>query len=395
MDLMVSISRHAAAVAVRVAAVLLVGAGALVSRILGRQFSRMFVRARAGSTEVEPTPPMRPEPTEPALTSLMQAGLAELPPSPPSQGSQAAEEGSAGNSRSRSFVRRGFTMTVIVLGALGIGTGAWAFHIHPDSAIPQPGTSEIDLIFGPAHLARSPINIDLTLAEDWHVLSSPATAVSLIIDLTGPDLTYPGWELHEQVPSGVQVGTTSDPHALRITHARGQDDVYAAPGAVPRGTFSVELKWYNLDSGPVQVKGANLAAEFPVLLVENQGSPGSANTSLPKLSVSLSRRLQPQGDYAYLAGLPPDHQQPDLPLSVWSWNPVTLQEGYGNASVAAFALPLTVEARSATADEQTRNAEFQSGILFGVAAAALIAAIQEFVNSGRKRDGRQARQSAA
>ena len=287
-------------------------------------------------------------------------------------------------------------MTAIVLCALGIGTGAWAFYIRPDSAIPQPGTSVIELIFGPAHLARSPINVDLTLAEDWHTLLGPVTAVSLIINLTGPDLTHFGWELVGHVPSGVQAGTiTGDSHALRITHARGEDDVYATPGAVRRGSFLVELKWYNLHSGPMQVEGANLAAQFPILLVENQGSPGSANTSLPAPSVSLSRRLEPQGDYAYLGGLPPDHQQPGLPLSEWSWNPVTLHKAYGSASVAAVTLPLTVEARSATADEQVHSAEFQSGVLFGVAAAALIAAIQEFVNAGRKRDGRQARQSAA
>ena len=41
-----------------------------------------------------------------------------------------------------------------------------------------------------------------------------------------------------------------------------------------------------------------------------------------------------------------------------------------------------MEARSATADEQSSNAVFKSGIAFGVAAAALIAAIQEFVKSG-------------
>jgi hypothetical protein len=305
----------------------------------------------------------------------------------------------AANSRNRSFVRRGLTATVIVLGALALGTGAFAWYLRPNTAIPQPGASEIDLTFGPTHLARSPIKVDLTLAEDTFVAPGPPTAASLIIYLTGPDLGHPGWELAAHVPSGVQIGALTDhPHAFRITHGYGEDVVYAGPGAILGGSLLVELRWYNLNSGPLQVQGANLAAAFPDLQVDNQGSRGSTSASLPPVSVIFSRSLEPEGDYAFLAGLPPDYYNTNLPSSTWSWKPVTLPrdiQTFGGASRGAYEFPVTVEARSATADEEAQAAEFQSGILFGVAAAALIVALQEFVNTGRKREDAPARQSAA
>ena len=63
----------------------------------------------------------------------------------------------------------------------------------------------------------------------------------------------------------------------------------------------------------------------------------------------------------------------------WSWKPAT-----GHANEPSAADQVDVEARSATRDEESHSAEFQSGVLLGVAAAAVIAAIQEFVNSAMK-----------
>lgn len=82
--------------------------------------------------------------------------------------------------------------------------------------------------------------------------------------------------------------------------------------------------------------------------------------------------LSAAGDYAFLGGLPPDQ----LTNFIWSWNPET-----GRVNEGAAADPITIEARSAAVDEQSHNAEFGSGIAFGVAASALITALQEFVKS--------------
>ena len=66
--------------------------------------------------------------------------------------------------------------------------------------------------------------------------------------------------------------------------------------------------------------------------------------------------------------MPPDRQDSDT----WSWRPET---GFWAAG-ATVIQALTVEARSVATDEEAHSAEFLSGILFGVAAAALIAAIK-------------------
>jgi hypothetical protein len=50
---------------------------------------------------------------------------------------------------------------------------------------------------------------------------------------------------------------------------------------------------------------------------------------------------------------------------------------------------LDVEARSPSRDQEAHNSEFLNGILLGVAAAALIAMIQEFLMT--ERDERAAR----
>ena len=62
----------------------------------------------------------------------------------------------------------------------------------------------------------------------------------------------------------------------------------------------------------------------------------------------------------------------------WVWKPAT-----GNADEGSVTLPLGVEARSPSRDQESHNAEFLSGILLGVAAAALIAMIQEFLTNER------------
>ncbi len=375
-------SRHtAAAAAVRVAAVLGVVAAARASLTVRRQLSQMSVRAQSVPAKVQSVPQIRSEHVGADLTPTAhagQAGLDKTAPSPPPQGDRAAE-GSADRSRSRSFVRRGLTATVVVLLAIGVGTGAYAFHLRPDNAIPRVNNLfQINLDFRLTQPARSPIKVVLTLHVDtaW-----PST---LCISVMSPDLTHPGFLFQALVPPVVQAETVpSDPHTVLISRAGGgQDWLRAMPGAVRTGTFSACLAWDN--SGPVQVQGANLTAEFPRILAGDFGdlSGGEAGYLYTPLPISLSQQLALDDNYAYLAGQPPDHQDG----SAWSWGPVTLD---GSGQLAPF---VTIEARNAAEDEQAQDEEFQSGILFGVAAAALIAAIQEFVNAGRKREGdRQAR----
>jgi hypothetical protein len=121
-----------------------------------------------------------------------------------------------------------------------------------------------------------------------------------------------------------------------------------------------------------------MTAEFPELNVENETSPSSnTDTQIPDPIVTLTRELQPGGDFAYVDGLHPDRQE----LYTWTWDTESgtpTAEGTYNPSV-------TIGAQSASAAARSHDAEFLSGILFGVGAGALTAAIQEFMTSARRK----------
>jgi len=104
------------------------------------------------------------------------------------------------------------------------------------------------------------------------------------------------------------------------------------------------------------------------------GLRGQRSRAPPTPKVTVFRDLQPGGDFAYLGGLPPDHED----HFNWSWKP---EKGISAAGTTTV-LPLRIEARSAALDEQSHSA---SGIFFGVAATVFIAAIQEFMTSATKR----------
>jgi hypothetical protein len=196
-------------------------------------------------------------------------------------------------------------------------------------------------------------------------------AVRLTIDLTGQAFTHAGWSLFVAVPAGVKVSNLG---AGNLIPTRGGSEVFMiAPGAVRDGSNTALLEWNSLSEGPLQVNGSNLVAEFPYVEVTNE--PANSASYVPTPTVTVSQRLFPRGDFSYLGGTPPDHYVG----GDWVWGPDIGSVNDGGV------FPFVVEARSAVADEQSHTAELYSGIAFGLAAAALIAGIQEFVKSGTKR----------
>lgn len=384
MDRMVRTSRHARAAAATVTAVAGMLAGALALPAVRRQLPRVFA-VSPELADVEPTPAGRPEPAKSDVNPPVSAERTLAASAPASAERRVAEatpaDDSGKPSRSRralAFVRRGATATVLVLLVPGIVIGAVAWHLRPDSAIPQPGSSNIDVAFGPSYVASSPIHVQLQLWQDEPVDGGGPTRVVLGIDISGKDVTYSGLTLTASVPNGVQLIPASEdnPSTGHVTRYPGTGDIVTITSRAVRSDpkvapdeYGATLTWDNLHSGPIQVRGANLVAAFPSLTM----SGGYAIRS-----VTLTDDLVlGQSDYAFLAGLTPDHES----VSEWSWNrPADITLG-----VAVQADPLKIEARSATVDEQSHSTEFLSGILFGVAAAALVPALQEFMNSARKR----------
>ncbi len=250
----------------------------------------------------------------------------------------------------------------------------------PDTAVPQPPSPSIEIDFSPTHPARSPIAVDVQLERDPPFPGGGGPTVTLAIYLTGTDLAHAGWSMFADVPAGVYVNGAvgNDPRTGRVSpfldgRPKFTSTQVQCPAVCTRrcsnGTTSTV--------GRCGCKGHTWALALPDVTVENQTSADSNGTpSAPTPRVTVTQQLYPGGDFAFLGGLPPDH----IDNGTWRWHP---QLGHVNQGPAASSIQ--VEARSPSIDEQSSDHSFQAGIAFGVAAAAGIAAIQEFVNSGRRR----------
>ena len=269
------------------------------------------------------------------------------------------------------YTRPGFTSAVWVLLVLTVATATYGWVKHPNTAVPQPPSSSIEVDFSPDHPALSPITVGVLLQRD----ASPnggGSLVTLYIDLTGADFAHAGWWVFADVPPGVNTDKALDNYPSHT--AGGTDYVYIAPGPQPGGRYEAQIEWKDPTSGPVQVIGANLVAVFPTVTVINATANDSA--SVPTPPVTVNRALLPGSDFTYQAG-----SQPDRFVGLeWQWNPVM-----GNVQDPDLADSFTVEAKSASADGLDQTAQLYSGIAFGVAASAFIALVVEFVNADRRK----------
>lgn len=267
--------------------------------------------------------------------------------------------------------RRGFNKTCAGLAIVGVGTGTWGLLLLPVTAVPQPESGAyIELDFAPGHQAHHPISIGVRLLQNQPDQSKGLAPVTEAIDLRGEDLRFAGWSLFFVVPAGVHVvGAPASPIQVgRYSGDEAAAAVSGTPGPQRSGAYTLLLDWNDLVSGPLQVRGADLAAAFPPVRVRSPSDSGQD----PQSAVTVQRELDVVGDYAFTAGLPPDQ----ITQFVWSWKDAT-----GQVDDNGVTTEMTVEARSPSKDEQIHADEFQSGILIGVAAAAFIAVVQEFLNS--------------
>jgi hypothetical protein len=259
---------------------------------------------------------------------------------------------------------------------IGAGAGVIGWIYHPNTAVPQIPASTIQVEFTPDRPARSPMTVRVWLSRDkvgtkWHV--------TLSIDVASDDLTGSNWTLVAIVPSGVTtLGAPDDPRTGEVSPYSGsQDFVRIAPGSISGGKYGTTLIWDDENSGPLRIQGPNLVASLPEVLVKNYTSAGTSNeSSVPRPEVTVERHLSPSEDYAFQSGLPPDQ----LSQYWWSWKPEV-----GHVNEATVVDPLEIEARSANIDERSHSDEFKSGIAYGIAAAAFIAAIQEYLNERARR----------
>jgi hypothetical protein len=276
------------------------------------------------------------------------------------------------------YTRLGFTPAVWVLLALTVATGAYGWVTHPDTTVPQPSSSRIAVHFSAGHPARSPITVAMELTRDDPSPGVGGSTVTLDIYLSGAEFAHAGWWISADVPPGVDVPTELTVNGGLInprSHtSNGTEYITIAPGPQQHG-YGALLKWNSLTSGPMQVIGANLVAVFPEVSVINETNNKMVSVLPPP--VTLRKTLVPGGDFTYQGG-----SQPDQFVGVaWEWRP----ESTGTADHPVLADAPYTEAKSATVDAQVQTALFYSGIAFGVAASALIAGVVEFVNVKRRK----------
>jgi hypothetical protein len=276
------------------------------------------------------------------------------------------------------YTHLGFTPAVWVLLAVTVATGAYGWVTHPDTTVPQPSSSRIEVHFSAGHPARSPITVAMELTRDDRSLGVGGSTVTLEIYLSGAEFAHAGWWIRADVPSGVDVPpviTGSGGLINSSSHTSdGTEYITIAPGPQRNG-YGALLEWNSLTSGPMQVIGASLVAVFPKVSVINETNNKVA--SVPPPLVTVRRTLVPGGDFTYQGGSQPDQ----FVGVVWEWRP----ESTGTADHPVLADAPYVEAKSTTVDAQVQSALFYSGIAFGVAASALIAGVVEFVNAKRRK----------
>lgn len=326
-----------------------------------------------------PTPTEVPVPSQPPRLAL---DTASETPADGFQSGQATEQWLP--RRWLRWLGHGISAVVITLTVLWAIPLAYAIWVLPNTAVPRPQASSVEVDFSSGHPARSALSVAISFSREQQ-FDSNSFQMDMAIYLNGPDLVRVGWSITAIVPRGVQVnGAIGNSAALgRVSPYAGssiKDEVYIAPGPQRRGTYQALLIWNNLSSGPMQVNGANLAAVFPDVTAENWTTDSPNPPAIPQPQMSVTRELVPFEDFAYLGGLPPDQVND----SAWSWQADT---SLVNAGAEPYSPGLDVEARSPTLDASASTDEFRSGIAFGIAAAAFIGFATEFVKAVAKARG--------
>jgi hypothetical protein len=262
------------------------------------------------------------------------------------------------------------TPSFAVLALLGVAAGWYGLWLVPSSNVPRLSSPDIELDFAPGHSAKHPIAVDVRLLQQKLEASNIGWRVLVAVELQGDDLKNDGWSIFAVVPTGVRVEDTASPTSIsRYGASKEAVAVAVTPGSQPQGKYTALFGWDK--RGPIDVEGADLTAAFPTVRVENQTDQQERAVSRPEPDVSVQRELDLlSGDYAPLGGLPPDQ----ITRYAWFW-----QKRLGNVNQGNAVDAMTVEARSASVGRQEQGNEFRGGIWIGVAAAALIAAVQEFL----------------
>ena len=173
-----------------------------------------------------------PTPTETAVPG-------QPPPRPAldTAGDTAADVSQSGQPIAKPFLRRwrgwllqGVNGVVIVLTVLWVVPLIYAIRVLPNTAVPVPQSSSVEVDFSQGHPAHSPVSVEISFSREQQ-FDSNGWQMVMAIYLNGPDLAQAGWSITAIVPAGVQVNGTIGNSALlgRVSpfgDSGTTDDVY-------------------------------------------------------------------------------------------------------------------------------------------------------------------------
>jgi hypothetical protein len=313
---------------------------------------------------------------------------------------------SSGRLAKRVLTRIGHAATPTVLTLLigAAATAVYGFHIKPPSATPVVFSSPmLGLSLNVPMNEPSSINVQFTLNGNYHYDTG---ANSFICAISGTGLVESGrkWSLSVMLPVGtyasddtannINISDDNAPNSpLKFTE-------YTISPLVTVSQFTFEFDWRPGPDQLVSQVGASFAATFPELGVSYQARSDDhfyKQRVTPDISVT-SVFNPPDNDDVIDAGIQPSNLNSpgsaDQNSTDWVWpavhaEPVPSAVPSPSASTYYGAPGIQIRSAHSVSGQAAENAaEFGSGIFLGVAGAALIGGVQEFVNqlwNGRRR----------
>ncbi|MEU1312173.1 hypothetical protein ABZ419_25205 [Streptomyces cinnamoneus] len=283
-------------------------------------------------------------------------------------------------------IRQALTSTVITLAAITVVTGAAALHFWPDTeAPPLPNGPSFAIRPGPeeepnekTRLLRKPISAEIKVARGEKREETCAD-----FSASGPgieDLKW--WTLEIETDPRAYISSSKGMMLQTPPQAySGQKHYTLLSSRFSQQKAGAELCWPKTPDTVIAKRGSNAAISMPGVWVDwsYNGStdyhPFNTVNAPVSIRAELSENLGP--DWAVDAGNAPEAQLSTPGTWVWK-RTIGALDTRANGSTAL----LQVHSVSQAAEDH--HHEFLSGILLGIAAAAAIVGVQEFVNELRK-----------
>lgn len=253
-----------------------------------------------------------------------------------------------------------FTMTSIPLAIMGVVIASTARLLQPAAELPTDPTPP-EITFEPAGDLTQPliVNISVNLRPASVI---PVKQECIDISLAGPAVTSSkGWHLNISAPDATPVTAMHE-----SSPSKGEYELWTDKPSDARAYMC----WAFRERNPfVHTSGSNSA----VALANFSIPTGDPFTPHPDPQVTINSSLRNTPGWAIDAGPSPNWPKSDS--KDWYWQTIA-----GVNELYSLQATPTLRVHDVTEASQEHAHEFLSGILYGVGAAAGVAALQEGLN---------------